>query len=205
MKKSIQEAVWARIKGETRNKCFARGDFSDLGSRLAVSQALSRMEKTGFLVSPLRGYYCRPRISKLLGEALPPDYGKLAEAIARNEGWSIIPCGDILLNELGLSTQVPVIWSYVSSGPYRTYDVQGTVISFKHTANREMFCLSPVSAKIVQVLKTIGANHIDDLVMEKLRGRMSEKELKIVLSETSRVTSWIYEVIRKLARRDTHA
>ena len=199
MKKSIQETVWARIKGETRNRCFARGDFADLGSRLAVSQALFRMERAGLLVSPLRGYYCRPRISKLLGESLPPDYGRLAEAIARNEGWSIIPCGDILLNEMGLSTQVPVVWSYVSSGPYRNYDAQGTVISFKHTANREMFRLSLVSAKVVQVLKTLGADHVDDLVLERLRGKLSAKDLKVVLSETSRVTSWIYEAIRKLA------
>ena len=153
MKRSVQKAVWERIESEARDKCFARGDFSDLGSRLAVSQALSRMEKAGLLVSPLRGYYCRPRISKLLDEHLPPDYGRLADAIARNEGWSIIPCGDILLNEMGLSTQVPVVWSYVSSGPYRAYDVQGTVISFKHTANREMFWLSPVSVLLRKLPK----------------------------------------------------
>lgn len=205
MKRSVQEAVWERIKGEARDECFARGDFSDLGSRLAVSQALSRMEKAGLLVSPLRGYYCRPRISKLLGEHLPPDYGRLADAIARNEGWSIIPCGDILLNEMGLSTQVPIVWSYVSSGPYRAYDVQGTVISFKHTANREMFCLSSVSAKVVQLLKTLGVHHVDDRVLEGLREKLSVKDLKTVLSETSRVTSWIYEAIRKLAGGESHA
>ena len=205
MKRSVQKAVWERIESEARDKCFARGDFSDLGSRLAVSQALSRMEKAGLLVSPLRGYYCRPRISKLLDEHLPPDYERLAEAIARNEGWSIIPCGDILLNEMGLSTQVPVVWSYVSSGPYRTYDAQGTVISFKHTANREMFCLSPMSAKVVQALKTLGVRHVDDRVLERLREKLSVKDLKIVLSETSHVTSWIYEAIRKLAGGKSYA
>lgn len=109
------------------------------------------------------------------------------------------------LNEMGLSTQVPVAWSYVSSGPYRTYDAQGTVISSKHTANREMFRLSLVSAKVVQVLKTLGADHIDELVLEKLRGALSAKDLKIVLSESSRVTSWIYEAIRKLAGGASYA
>lgn len=205
MKRSVQELVLRRINGKMRDMYFARGDFSDLGSRLAVSQVLSRLEKTGVLVSPLRGYYGKPRMSKLLGERLPPDYGCLADAIARNEGWVIIPCGDILLNEMGLSAQVPVVWSYVSTGPYRTYNVQGTVISFKHTANREMFCLSPKSAKVVQALKTIGANRIDGEVLKRLRERLSVGELKLLLSETSRVTSWIYEIVRKLAKEETHA
>lgn len=205
MKRSIQQSILGRIKGKMRNKCFARGDFSDLGSRLAVSQALSRLERSGTLVSPLHGYYCCPKVSKLLGERLPTDYGCLAEAIARNEGWSIIPCGDILLNEMGLSTQVPVVWSYVSSGPYRTYDVQGVAISFKHTANREMFRLSPKSARVVQALKTIGMNNVDESVVEKLRDCLSEKDRKVLLLETSRVTSWIYEVIRKLTKGGSQA
>ena len=157
---STHASILNRINGNMEGKCFSRSDFADLGSRLSISQSLSRLESEGIIISPLRGYYCKPKISKLLGEALPPDYNELASAIARNYGWTILPCGDILLNNLGLTTQVPVTWTYVSTGPYREYVSNGTVITFKHTANREMFNMSRTSAMIIQALKTLGKANI---------------------------------------------
>lgn len=156
-------------------------------------------------MSPLRGYYCIPQYSKLVGERLPPDYGRLAEAIARDGGWTILPCGDILLNEMGLSTQVPVVWNFVSTGPYRVYDVGGVHISFRHTANRELFSMSQTSAKVVQALKSMGAACVTDAVIEKLRNRMSVAERQQLLSETSRVTSWIFECVKCIAKEDSDA
>ena len=96
-----------RVSRMPADACFSRSDFASLGTRLAVSQALSRLERAGILSSPVRGYYCRRRMSKLLGVEMPPDFAALAAAIARNSGWTIIPCGDIAANDLGLSTQVP--------------------------------------------------------------------------------------------------
>ena len=205
MERSIQQLVWERINGEVPGWCCSRSDFSDLGSRVSISQSLSRLERGGKLMSPLRGYYCIPRYSKLLGERLPPDYGKLAEAIARDGGWTILPCGDILLNEMGLSTQVPVVWNFVSTGPYRDYDVEGVHISFKHTANRELFSMSQTSAKDVQALKSIGAACVTDATLKKLRSRLSAAERQQLLSETSRVTSWIFECVKCIAREDSDA
>ena len=176
MEKSVQQQVWERIEGEASGWCCSRSDFSELGTRMSISQSLSRLERGGKLMSPLRGYYYIPQYSKLLGERLPPDYGKLAEAIARDGGWTILPCGDILLNEMGLSTQVPVVWNFVSTGPYREYDVGGVRLSFRHTANRELFCMSRTSAKVVQALKSIGAACVTDAVVEKLRNRLSATE-----------------------------
>lgn len=205
MAKAIQQEVWERIKGEAPGWCCSRSDFSDLGTRVSISQSLSRLERCGKLTSPLRGYYCIPQYSKLVGERLPPDYGRLAEAIARDGGWTILPCGDILLNEMGLSTQVPVVWNFVSTGPYRVYDVGGVRISFKHTANRELFSMSQTSAKVVQALKSMGAACVTDAVIEKLRSRMSVAERQQLLSETSRVTSWIFECVKCIAKEDSDA
>ena len=181
-----------------KGKCFSRSDFSDLGSRLSISQALSRLESDGIIISPLRGYYCKPKISKLLGEVLPPDYNELATAIARNYGWTILPCGDILLNNLGLATQVPVTWTYVSTGPYREYVSNGTVITFKHTANREMFNMSRTSAMIIQALKTLGKANITNQTVAKLRTRLTKGESRRLAEETIRTTSWIFEIIKMI-------
>ena len=202
---SLADSMMRRVRKMPQGACFSRSDFADLGSRLAVSQALSRQERAGVLSSPVRGYYCRRRMSKLLGAEMPPDYAALAAAIARNSGWAIVPCGDIAANDLGLSTQVPVVWSYVSTGPYRTYQVGKTRIVFKHTANRELFNMSKKSALCVQALKAFGKSGVTPVMIKRLALALSDRERKTLVDETPRVTSWIYDVVKQIAKENDHA
>lgn len=123
---SLGERILTRIDEMKQDACFSRSEFADLGSREAISQVLSRLERKGVLGSPLHGYYFKAKYSEFLKEWVCADMGELAEAIVRNSGWVILPCGDILLNQLGLSTQVPYVWSYVSTGPYGNYNANGT-------------------------------------------------------------------------------
>lgn len=202
---SIHEAIVRQIRRMAPEACFSRSDFAALGSREAISQVLSRLERAGLLISPLRGYYCRRRTSRLLKVDLPADYAAVAEAIARNAGWTIIPCGDIAANELGLSTQVPAVWSYVSTGPYRSYAVGKTRLEFKHTANRELFNMSRKSAMVVQALKALGRDHVTDETVRRLANVLTRREIGTLLRETAHVTSWIYDVIKMLGKEEAHA
>ena len=202
---SLVKSMMKRVGNMPEGACFSRSDFADLGSRLAVSQVLSRQERAGILSSPVRGYYCRRRRSKLFGVEVPPDYAALAAAIARNSGWAIVPCGDIAANDLGLSTQVPVVWSYVSTGPYRTYEVGKTRIVFKHTANRELFNMSKKSALCVQALKAFGKNGITQEIIKRLTLVLSDRERKALVDETPHVTSWIYDAVKQIAKENDHA
>ena len=202
---NLTDLVMKRVGRMPAGACFSRSDFADLGTRLAVSQVLSRQERAGVLSSPVRGYYCRRRRSKLLGVEMPPDYAALATAIARNSGWAIVPCGDIAANDLGLSTQVPVVWSYVSTGPYRTYEVGKTRIVFKHTANRELFNMSKKSALCVQALKAFGKNGVTPETIRRLTLVLSNRERKVLVDETPHVTSWIYDVVKQIAMGNDHA
>ena len=202
---NLADCIMKRVGRMPVGECFSRSDFADLGTRLAVSQVLSRQERAGVLVSPVRGYYCRRRRSKLLGIEMPPDYAALAAAIARNSGWAIVPCGDIAANDLGLSTQVPAVWSYVSTGPYRTYEVGKTRIVFKHTANRDLFNMSKKSALCVQALKAFGKNGVTPETIKRLALALSNRERKALVDEAPHVTSWIYDVVKQIAKGDDHA
>ena len=55
------------------------------------------------------GVYEKSIYSKLLKEYIPANPDAVAYAIARSFRWTIAPCGDVALNKLGLSTQVPVV------------------------------------------------------------------------------------------------
>ena len=118
--------------------------------------------------------------------------------MARKYHWTISPCGDVALNKLGLSTQVPVVWTYISDGPYRDFEWDNIRISFKHKTNREISWMSNVSVLVIEAIKTLGKEHIDEKTISILQKRFNPDEKAIIVSETKGVSSWIYEIIRKV-------
>ncbi len=133
------ERVLARIEELSAGEVFIISDFSDIADTTVVRKVLSRLEEDGKIRRIMRGVYDRPEYNNFLGEYVEPVPDKVAHALARNFGWTIVPCGDTALNMLGLSTQVPAVWLYVSDGTYKEYTYNNTTIQFKRTTNKENF------------------------------------------------------------------
>ena len=149
----------------------------------------------------MRGVYEYPEYNDFLGEYVATSPDKAAHALARNYGWTIVPCGDTALNLLGLSTQVPAVWSYVSDGTYKKYKLEGFNIEFKRRTNRDVSGVSPKTALVIQALKTIGKDGVDDKTISKLSKNLNEDEKSAMLKEAQYATSWIFEVIKKVCKK----
>lgn len=175
---------------------FVASDFTDIASKKTASMGLLRLEEDGLIKRVLRGVYFKPEYNEFLAEYVAPNPDDVANALARNFGWSVVPCGDTALNMLGLSNQVTAVWSYVSDGPYNEYSYDKTSIKFKHTTNKEISKLSYKTALLVQALKTLGKENIDEITLNKLSESLTEKEKKKMLAEAKTATSWIYEYIK---------
>jgi hypothetical protein len=199
MAQDIAGKILARIYGNGRGRVFTPKDFLDLASHEAVRKALGRFAEEGTIRRLMRGVYDYPAFSALLKAPASPDLDAIARAIARAHGWTILPSGDTALNLLGLSTQVPAQWQYFSDGPSKTYEWRGGTLVFKHRANKETTVLSPKTALLVQALKTLGENRIDDSVMDTLRAKFDKKERGRAIREARYATSWVYEIIKRLA------
>lgn len=179
---------------------FTSVDFADIAENSRVGVILSRLESEGVIRRIMRGIYDKPIYNEFLGEYVAPSPSLVAEAIARNFGWSIVPCGDTALNILGLSTQVPAVWSYVSDGTYKEYSFDNTIIRFKRTTNKEISKLSYKTALIIQALKALGKENITEAIIEKLKSNLTNEEKANALHEAKTATSWIYEYIKEIAR-----
>ena len=119
----------------------------------------------------------------------------VAHALARKFGWTIVPCGDTALNMLGLSTQVPAVWLYVSDGTYKEYTYGNTVIRFKRTTNKEISKISYKTALVIQALKALGKENITDEIINQIASVTTGKEKT---AEAKYATSWIYDVIKEI-------
>lgn len=189
-----------KIIESEKGTVFVASDFADISDNMKVGVCLSRLENEKLLRRIMRGVYDKPEYNSFLQEYLEPAPDKVANAIARNYGWTIVPCGDTALNLLGLSTQVPAIWLYVSDGPYKEYSFNNTTIKFKHTANKEISKLSYKTSLVIQALKALGKENIDNNVIVKLAKALTDDEKKNMLNEAKSTTSWIYEYIKSIAR-----
>lgn len=193
-------AIKIRILAEKIGAVFVATDFADITDKTTTNVALARLESEGIIRRVLRGVYDKPEYNEFLKEYIAPIPDNVAHALARNYGWTIVPCGDTALNLLGLSTQVPATWVYVSDGTYKEYTYDNTTIQFKRTTNKEVSKLSYKTALTIQALKALGKDKIDDALLDSLRKLLTVDEKQTMMSEAKTATSWIYEYIRQICR-----
>lgn len=189
-----------RILTSKYGSVFVATDFADITDKKTASVILTRIESDGIIRRVMRGIYDKPEYNDFLNEYVAPIPDNVAHAIARNFGWTIVPCGDTALNLLGLSTQVPATWVYVSDGTYKEYAFDNTVIRFKRTTNKEVSKVSYKTALTIQALKALGKDRIDESVVKSLRKLLTAEEKTAMLHEAKTATSWIYEYIRQICR-----
>jgi len=199
---SIRKKMLNYIKRNPKSRIYSISDFSKFGTYASIRKALSRLEMEGKLIRVSRGFYKSPEFNKLINEEVASDPYQFARAYAESYGWKIAPHKETALNMLGLSTQVPNVFQYVSDGPYRTISLNdGRKIEFRHRAIREISKLSYKEAALLEALKTLGKERISPDIRSRILRRFSKKELEALRKRVEKSRKWIYEEICRLIER----
>jgi len=192
--------VQSTIESAETGKVYVNSDFSEIANDVAIRKALSRLEADGVLRRIMRGVYEYPEYNDFLKEYVAPSPNKVAHALARNYGWTIVPSGDTALNMLGLSTQVPATWLYVSDGPYKEYSFDSITLKFKHTTNKEISKISYKTALTIQALKSLGKDKITEKTVSAIANTLSKQDKRAMLKEAKYATGWIYDIIKRICK-----
>ncbi len=198
MKKNYKEIVVEKIESLDHGSIFIANDFLEIGSYERVRNILNRLVSEGVIHRILKGVYYQPRYIELIGEYEAPNVHQIALAIARKYNWTIAPSGNTALNVLGLSTQVPAKWSYLSDGRYITYTFDEIEIEFRRRTNAEISKMSTTTAMVIQAIKAIGKENVTKEQIDSLRKRISRKDKEALLKEGKTATAWIYEKLRMI-------
>jgi hypothetical protein len=204
MTQSVQEKTHAKIRRMGRSWAFSHVDFVGFGSRDAIDKALERLQRDGTIRRVIRGIYDFPDYSKLLEQTLGPDIYQVAQALARKFGWRIQPDGASALNLMRVSTQVPAQYVFQSDGPSRIYDIGSTKLRFVRKATKEINFECERTAIITHGLKSLGPEHLDDDVIQKIKRWLPKDQRAKVLHDSRRVTGWVHEAIRKVCEEGTN-
>ena len=195
---SYMEIISDKINDFDSHKVFFANDFLDIASNATVRQILKRLADERKIQRIIDGFYYNPRYSELIGEYEAVSIHELALAIARKYNWNIAPYNSTALNLLGLSTQVPTHYKYISSGRYKEYKIGDMILEFKKVNPGEIANMSLKTATVIQAIKSLGKEDITSEVIQKIRENLSEKERIDLMHESKSVPSWIYEVIREI-------
>jgi len=197
---SIDNKIIYRIYGHGRGWVFTRADFSDLGSRDAVASALKRYRHSGRIRQLARGLYDYPRIDPNLG-TLTPSPDAIARALSGRDASRLQPSGAYAANLLGLSTQIPMKIVYLTDGPSRTVQIGKKQIILKQTTPRNMATAGRISGSIIQALRHLGRQHVNDDVIVQLDRRLDAGARKQLLKDSRFAPAWIADIMRQLGNK----
>jgi hypothetical protein len=189
--------VKSAIYGHGRGWCFTPKDFIALDNPQAVRKALSRLRAGGFINRIGWGLYEYPKKHEILGQ-LPPDIEQVAKAITRGSKIKILPSGAYATNLLGLSEQVPGKIIYLTDGPSRKIKVGKTELIFKRTTLKNMAAAGTLVGVVIQALRYLGKEHIDDTVIAKLKKRLSKQELTLLHKQGLLTSDWLRKIINNI-------
>lgn len=198
---SIDRAVLDRIRQAHRGKVFSAADLLDLGSRAAVDQALSRNARQGRIRRVARGLYDLPDDRAAFGQP-SADTDAVAKAVARRDGARLVPSGGHAANMLGLSTQVPLRPVYLTDAPSRRVRLARQTVLLKHRSSRALRAKHPVSSLVIEALRWIGRDAVDDRTVATLRRNLSARDRARLLDDVRHAPAWIADIFRGLARGD---
>lgn len=196
---SYMEIISDKINDFDSHKVFFANDFLDIASNATVRQILKRLADEDKIKRVIDGFYYNPKYSELIGEYEAVSIHELALAIARKYNWNIAPYSSTALNLLGLSTQVPTHYKYISSGRYKEYKIGDSILEFKKVNPGEIANMSLKTATVIQAIKSLGKEDITSEVIQKIRESLTEKERTDLMNESKSAPSWIYEVIREIS------
>lgn len=197
---TIKSAVLKQIDESPDNAIFFLGDFAELGSVETIRKIFVQARIQGFVKQLAHGIYIKPLQSKF-GE-VPPSLDDIAIAIAARDCVEIMPTGSTATNLLGLSTQVPMVVSYLTTGSSRNIRIGNRVIKFKHAAPKNFAFKGKTMPLIVQALRELGKENIDNNILSALSLYLAKAPDKEYFnSDILLAPAWIQSIVKPLLRK----
>lgn len=200
---NLYNKIFQYIASHKRGWVFSPSDLTHRFTRQQVDNALSHLVKNGKIRRIARGMYDYPEYSHFLQMQCSPSTKKVKQALARKHNWQLGVFSEVALTYLHLSTQLVVKNICASSGPNKHYKLfNGVDIYFKHSPLKHLDFKYHLSPAIVQSLKALGKERIDNKVIEKIRKQVPPNMRTKIINDTKGTTAWIHKAIKQICRSE---
>lgn len=198
--KSIADQIMNQVRVRGRgNWVFTPKDFLDLGSRVAIDRALSRLVQSGKLRRIGRGLYDFPRQSAILKGSAPANIDATVRAISRRDQIRVMPDGIVFANKLGLTNAVPAKSAYISSGRTKTIKVGNRHVYLKHVSQKVIAWADRPGGQFVAAILWLDkaiASAPDTINL--LRDRLTDDVKQDLMRDLDLLPGWMVSIAKKV-------
>ena len=197
MSETIEIQILRKVSKARRGSLFFIDSFQSLGSAEAVRKALERLVKKEELKRVTQGIYYRPEMNATIGP-LTPGMEAIAQAIALRDKARIVPASAYALNQLGLSTQVPLNLVYLTDGVARKVKIGKRSITFKKASPKNLAAIGKISSLVIQALKAIGKSQITEQEIKKVQELLQKEKPHHLQHDYILAPEWIRKIFQPI-------
>jgi hypothetical protein len=199
----IAEKIREQVKLDKSGMVYFISDFAQHGNDVFISRLLSECVNDGLLIRIANGIYYKPVETKF--GVLFPSVDELIKAIARRDNAQILPTGETAQNLLGLSTQVPTRYVYLTSGSSRRIVLREQTITLKRSVPRNFACKNDFMATLIQALKSIGKDNVTDEHRQMIAGLLQKNlDEKTYIDDLKTAPIWVRKFISEIIKQNGH-
>ena len=185
-----------RIEAMPEDCILFRSDFPEYHTEF-VGSILSELTTEGMLVKIAHGIYAKPRRSKF-GVVLP-SVDKVVQAIAARDNAEVLPSGMTALNALGLSTQVPMNYTYLTTGSERTVNLSNRKVVLKRGVPKNFCYGTRLISLLVQALKALKKENVGDSELNVIRQLvLKETDKETLVKDVDMMPAWMKRIIKPM-------
>lgn len=203
--KGVMKSVHSGIGGSTlrqrietlpEDSVLFRSDFTDYHSEF-VGGTLSELTNEGVLVKLAQGIYARPRKSRF-GVVLP-SVEKIVQAISKRDNAKVIPFGMTALNALGLSTQVPMNYTYLTTGSERTISLKNQQVVLKRGVPKNFCYTTRLISLMVQALRALKQENVGQEEIQTIRTLITrEPDKESLTKDVDMMPAWMKRIVKPM-------
>lgn len=189
-----------RIETMPEDSILFRSDFPEYHSEF-VGGTLSELATEGVLTKIAQGIYVKPRNSRF-GVVLPT-VDKVVQAIATRDNAEVLPSGMTALNILGLSTQVPMNYTYLTTGSERIVKLANRQVILKRGVPKNFCYETRLIALLVQALRALKQENVNSEEMQTIRSLLSkEPDKDSLMRDVDLMPAWMKRIVKPMLKTE---
>ena len=197
------ETLRKRIEAMPEDSVLFRSDFPEYHSEF-VGETLAELTNEGILVKLAQGIYAKPRMSRF--GAVLPSVEKIVQAIAVRDNAEVLPSGMTALNALGLSTQVPMNYTYLTTGSERIVKLANRQVVLKRGVPKNFCYETRLIALLVQALRTLKQENVGQEELQTIRTLIAnEPDKETLAKDVDKMPAWMKRIIKPMLKSTVHS
>lgn len=192
----IKKNVMDKIEISEPHSIFFISDFVSVGSPETIRKIFFHAVEADILERIGQGIYAKPKDSRF--GRVPVPLEKIAKEIAERDKCQILPSGSTAANIIGLSTQVPMNFSYITTGSTRSIEFGERKLDFRHASPKNFASKGMAMPILIQGLRAVGERNLTDSQYAAIKNfieTMSDPHLE---EDLLLAPVWIQKIVRKI-------